>query len=491
MLAILVNVPDRIRIILTAAVLIYFLYFFGLTAAGLIGPDEPRYAAIGREMARSGDWVTPVLWGQAWFEKPPLLYWMTAAAYRAGLGPDLAPRLPVAALSVLFLYLFWRLTRSEFGPQAALYGTAILATSAGWASFSHVALPDLPLAASFSLAVLLGLRWASTQRTAYLFGAWFCLGVAVLAKGLVPLVLFLPFLWYVRDRLPAFFHPGAVGAFLVTAAPWYVLCTMRHGADFLAEFLGRHHLERFAGGDIHHPRPFWFYLPILPAAIFPWTPWLVPLFRPDFYRDPRRRFLGLCVLFGLLFFSASVNKLPGYLLPLLPALAVLAALAMVEVRDARLLLTASITLLLLVPVISGSLAPALAAGLSRAPMGSWHWPFAVTIASLAILAWLLEEAGRRRAAVLLVITAATVGVMFIKVKALPQVDRWASARRVWEQVGSRSGAACVETIHRNWKYGLDYYAGTPLPPCAAAREGTVRIGQLPGRPPFVREANGR
>ncbi len=485
------KVLDRLRVILTAIVLIYFLYFFGLTAAGLVGPDEPRYAAIGREMARSGDWITPVLWGQAWFEKPPLLYWMTAAAHRVGLGPDLAPRLPVALLSAVFLCVFWKLIRSEFGPQTAFYSTAILATGTGWAAFSHLALPDLPLAASFTLAMLLGLRWVSTNRRAYLLGAWLCLGLAVLAKGLVPLVLFLPFLWYARDRLPALFHPAAVGIFLLTAAPWYVLCAMRHGSEFLAEFFWRHHLERFAGGDIHHPRPFWFYLPILPAAIFPWTPWLLPLLRPNFYRHPRRRFLGLWVLFGLLVFSASVNKLPGYLLPLLPALALLAALAMVEVRDARLLLAATLTLLLLVPLISQTLPRALAVGLSRAPIGGWHWPFAIAIGSLAGLVWLVEQTGRRRAAVLLAVTATTVGVVFLKVKALPQVDRWASARPLWEQVSSRSGAACAETIHRNWKYGLDYYAGTPLPPCAGATERTVRIGQLPGRPPFVREANGR
>jgi 4-amino-4-deoxy-L-arabinose transferase-like glycosyltransferase len=486
-----VNVLDRLRVILTAAVLIYFLYFFGLTAAGLVGPDEPRYAAIGREMARSGDWITPVLWGQAWFEKPPLLYWMTAAAHRAGLGPDLAPRLPVAVLSVVFLCVFWRLTRGEFGPQIAFYSTAVLATSAGWAAFSHLALPDLPLAATFTLAMLLGLRWVSTNRRAYLLGAWLCLGLSVLAKGLVPLMLLLPFLWYARDRLPAFFHPAAVGVFLLTAAPWYVLCAMRHGSEFLAEFFWRHHLERFAGGDIHHPRPFWFYLPILPAAIFPWTPWLLPLLRPNFYRDSRRRFLGLWVLFGLLFFSASVNKLPGYLLPLLPALALLAAMAMVEIRDARLLLAATLALLLLVPLISRTLAPALAVGLSRAPIGGWQWPFAIAIGSLGGLVWLLEQTGRRRAAVLLAVTATTLGMVFLKVQALPEVDRWASARPLWEQVGSRSGAACVETIHRNWKYGLDYYAGTPLPPCADATERTVRIGQLAGRPPFVRDANGR
>src|ERR1700677_734059 len=79
---------------------LFSLYFFGLTRTGLIGPDDPRYAAIGRAMAATGDWITPRLWGAPWFEKPALLFWMTGAGFKAGLGVDLAPRLPVAIASV-------------------------------------------------------------------------------------------------------------------------------------------------------------------------------------------------------------------------------------------------------------------------------------------------------------------------------------------------------------------------------------------------------
>src|SRR3954470_9913462 len=79
------------------------LYLYGLDRMGLYSADEPRYASIGLEMARSGDFITPRLWGAGWFEKPPLLYWMVAAGFRAGLSIDLAPRVPVALLSLGFV----------------------------------------------------------------------------------------------------------------------------------------------------------------------------------------------------------------------------------------------------------------------------------------------------------------------------------------------------------------------------------------------------
>src|SRR6059058_1547329 len=99
--------PKRFLLTIPLLYLLYLLYFFGLTNAGLVGPDEPRYAAVARQMAQSGDWITPRLWGEPWFEKPALLYWMEAAAFRLGLSEDLAPRLPVAVFSVAFLIFFY------------------------------------------------------------------------------------------------------------------------------------------------------------------------------------------------------------------------------------------------------------------------------------------------------------------------------------------------------------------------------------------------
>src|SRR6201996_4193677 len=105
------------RVLWASVPLACLAYFYRLSAVGVIGPDEPRYASIAREMARSGDWITPRLWGQPWFEKPALLYWMTGTAFRLGLGPDLAPRLPVAATAVAFLAFYWWILRREFGSR--------------------------------------------------------------------------------------------------------------------------------------------------------------------------------------------------------------------------------------------------------------------------------------------------------------------------------------------------------------------------------------
>src|SRR4051812_39700690 len=123
-----VSMKSRAAAVL-ALIAVAALYLSGLTRMGMYSTDEPRYADIGRAMARSGDWITPRLWGQPWFEKPALLYWMTAAGFKLGLGADLAPRLPVALLSVAFLGFFWWRLRQIFDAVTANYATAILATS--------------------------------------------------------------------------------------------------------------------------------------------------------------------------------------------------------------------------------------------------------------------------------------------------------------------------------------------------------------------------
>ncbi len=492
------------RLLWLAIPLAYPLYFYRLDAVGLFGPDEPRYASIGRHMALSGDWITPRLWGHPWFEKPALLYWMTGAAFRLGLGTELAPRLPVALLAAAFLAFFWWIVRREFGARAAWLAALILGTCGEWLGFSQVGVPDLPLTVAFSAAMLLALPWIGRGDARFLPAASAMLGLAVLAKGLTPLALAAPVLpaawwagrkrgaetrsWFGRELLRA----SAIAPFLAVALPWYLLCYLRNGPVFLTDFFWRHHFMRFVSGDLLHGRPWWYYLPVFAGAFLPWTPLLPLLGRRAAYRDPRRLFLLAWALFGLVFFSISVNKLAGYVLPLLPAAALLAALALDEAapegRFPRAGLAACALLLIAFPLAARALPAALAGGLSRASQPTFEWWWTAPVA-VALAVWLLEARGRRLAAVAVVAAGAAAGMGYVKFAAAPGVDRAASARQLWRSMAGRAQGVCIANLERNWLYSLNYYSVTPLPECSA-QPRPIEVRQSPGQPPYLAPASG-
>ena len=456
---------------LAALAAVYFLYFFGLTGMGLIGPDEPRYAWVGREMARSGDWVTPRLWGQPWFEKPALLYWMTAAGFRLGLGEDLAPRLPVACLSVLFLaFFYWRM-RQEWGAAAAGYGTAVLATSAGWVAYSHAAVVDLPLTAALAAAMLCLQASIERRDARWLAGFGALLGLATLAKGLVAPALagLTVAACAVRmggSLLRDLWRPAPWLAFAAVAGPWYGLCYARNGAAFLDEFFWKHHVSRFVSGALDHRQPVWFFLPVLAGALLPWTPLAARLARGGAWREPRGFFLLAWSLTTLAFFSLSTDKLPGYILPALPALAALAGLALASPTPVAGTLGLCAATLGLLPVAETILPAALETGLSRAwAEARFTAPALVGAAALVAAAWRLERARRRGLAVAAIALSAAASYALMKARTFPAIDRRAGTRAQWEQAGSRRDSVCLGQVRRHVAYGLNYYAGRQLPDC--------------------------
>ena len=471
----------------------YFLYFYHLAAVGLIGPDEPRYAAISRTMAASGDWVTPRLLGHPWFEKPALLYWMEAVFFRAGFGAEIAPRLPIALMALAFLGFYWWILRREFGWLPASFATAILGTSAAWIVSSQIATTDLPLAVTYSAAMLLALPWVRRRDSGFLPWVAALLGLAVLAKGPVAVVLACPILipWQrpfwpaLGHTIFAFLHPRVVVPFLAVTLPWYALCTWANGTAFLKEFFWKQNVERFLSSSAvgQHGQPFWYFGPVLLALLLPWTP-LVPLtVRRAFHSDSGRLFLLAWIVLWLIFFSSSANKLPSYILPLVPAAAALLGLALAEARDAAPWLAACAVLLIAFPIAAPLLPMAVASGLSRAPAPQFHWTWLLPLA-VAALAWTLDRRGLRLAALLAVATGATVGTVMMKSAAAPDLERLASARTLRFELGPRQEAVCVEWVPRGMRYSLDYYFVPQLPDCAQ-RSRPLCLHQLAGELPAL------
>jgi 4-amino-4-deoxy-L-arabinose transferase-like glycosyltransferase len=439
-----------------ALAMVCALYLANLTGMGMVSADEPRYAEIGREMAASGDWVTPHLWGKPWFEKPALLYWMTATAFRAGLGPDIAPRLPVASLSVAFLVFFWVRLRSEWGEETAWYGAAMLAMSAGWLAYSHTAVTDLPMSAFFSAAVMFVVstnpRWIACG---------ICLAIAALGKGLVPLVLFVPVLTMNvasgKTRPPFLRGVAATAAFLAIALPWYLLCTLRNGAEFPRVFFIEQTFGRFHSDALQHAQPWWFYAPVGLLLLYPWFP-LLGCLRAA-VRDHRTRTLAALLIFGFVFFSAMKNKLPGYLLPLLPAACALMAIGYVKAGRPGWAPAAAISLLGLLPVAAKVVPEALASGIRRAHFSGSAIAFPLLAAiGIALMTRFLAR-GMYRQVIAVSLAAAT--LLWFQFAVLPAIDRAASARPLWRE----HHPDCAPRVSRSLLYGLEYYAGKSLAPC--------------------------
>jgi 4-amino-4-deoxy-L-arabinose transferase-like glycosyltransferase len=451
------------RLVWAVPPLAYLVYFFDLSAAGLLGPDEPRYAAISREMARSGDWITPRLWSGPWFEKPALIYWMGGAAFRLGLNTELAPRLPVALMAVAFLIFYWWMLRREFGARAAWMATLILGTSGMFVAYSQNAVTDLPLTATYAAAMLLALPWVDRRDTRLLPAAAALFGLAALAKGLVPIFLAAPLVMgrHVRDWL----RWRVALPFCLVALPWYALCYWRNGWPFIHDFFVVQTFSRVTSDALMHVQKVWFYLPVMAAGLLPWLPLSALLVRRSWYGDRRRAFLALWALLVLVEFSIPPNKLPGYILPMMPAVAALMALGLDEAKDARWHLAICAATLVVFPLAAQVLPAAVLNGLSRAPRPSLSAVAGLGVGGLAALVWTLESRGRRLAAVLAVAAGAAGGIAYLKAVATPELDRGVSARGLWREIGGRGGEVCLDNVKRNWEYGLDYYLGTQIPNC--------------------------
>lgn len=477
--------PDRRLPLLLASILFLVLagvFFAHLGESGLLGPDEPRYASIGRAMAESGDWVTPALNGRPWYEKPPLLYWLVGFGFLAGLDQDTAPRAPVAFFSLFSLALWvWVISRIE-SAALAFTSLAVLSTTAGWASLSMVAVTDLPLAASFMLALGFGVlaRDTGSRPAAAAAGIW--LGLAVLAKGLVPIVLLLPFLFWARSggRLLVVLCSAAAAV----AAPWYLMMTARHGWAFIDVFFLQHHFGRFASEALQHVRSVWFYIPVALAGLFPWSP-LAVLLNSALWREPRNRIWFWTAATGFVFFSLSTNKLPAYLLPLFPSCSILLARPLLGARTAARALAVCGFLLALAPAIASLLPEALLHGLSRARVSEVHWEYFAIVAPAVIAVYLLERSGRRLLAIGLLSLSTLGALLFVKLSAAPVLAEVVSARGLARRVADKRNQTCVEGLHRNYRYGLDYYLRVELPECDSAPASRFAIVQEPGRLPRI------
>jgi len=313
-------------------------YLARLGAAGLYDPNEGMYAEISREMVLLRDWLTPHFNFIRYFEKPPLLYWLTALAYQLFGISEFSARLVTALAAIAGVGVVYGIGRDLWGRRVGLVSGLILATTFGYFIFSRIILTDMLctalLAASF-WGMLRGLLDA-TPRPRAMLGAYAAMALAILTKGLIglafPVLTVGCFLLLTRDwrllRRLELLRGGAL--FLAITAPWHLLVGLKNPGFFWFYFVNEH-LLRFVGTrplPDYAPMPVYAFLIMVAVWTFPWSIFLPAALRRYWPRATatsreERGFLFILLWAGAVigFFALTPSRLEYYSMPAFPALA--------------------------------------------------------------------------------------------------------------------------------------------------------------------------
>lgn len=341
------TVLSRLPLISLLAVL-WLSCFSGLSKSALVDlVDEGFYSSISRQMLETGDWITPRVGAEVFLGKPPLLYWAQAFFIKL-LGPTvLAARLPsalaVAATSLILWFWMRRRSHERAGWLAAIF-YALCPLTIGMA---RVAMTDALLTLWLTVAIIGAIEGHRGKRAGYMLMALGA-GLATLTKGpigfLLPGATFL--LWLIwRRNLRELRKPIWLLAALLFAAivlPWHLAVWRANGDFFLREYFWQHHVERLIGRAFGNERPFWFYVPVLICASFPFIAFVprawgkgIAKVRHRHDDDNYTAMWALWAALVFLCFSLSASKVSNYILPMLPALAVLVGVHVAELLSER------------------------------------------------------------------------------------------------------------------------------------------------------------
>ena len=312
--------------------MLFILFIAGLVTFSYLGslplfdPDEPVYAETAWEMLQSQDFISPRIYGEFWYDKPPMYYWLVAGAFKMfGVG-EFAARFPSALLAVIGVVVVYLSGRKLFNDRAGLLSALILTTSLEYFYLSNAAVTDMTLTFFLTAALL-----SFLHRKYYMFYGWAALAVVtkgpigvIFCGGIVGLYLVLTGNLGLIKRMKV--CKGAA-LFTVLALPWYLIMYYYHGMTFVDTFLGFHNMTRFLQPEHSSGALWYYYIPVLIFGFFPWTPFLVQAFcaalRENGQNRNHRIFLVIWAAVVFFFFTLSQTKLISYILPMYPPLALL------------------------------------------------------------------------------------------------------------------------------------------------------------------------
>ncbi len=336
--------------ILILSIFCIVTFFAFIWSYPLIDVDETRYVRIAQEMLISNNFLTPVINGEIFLEKPPLFFWLEDVSFLIFGVSEWAARIPmalVASFGVFMTYYFGqKLVSKRFGLISAL----VLGSNIIYLILSHIAILDLLLSVTMMVSTYFGILTLYSQGKEN-WEQWICFyifcGLSALSKGLPGIIIpfgIVFFAYLFSKRLKDLFDYKKIGVgiilLLILVLPWHIMMYKVHGQAFINEYILKHHLARFVNSaGINRKEPFWFFVPVVLIGFIPFIVTLLTVFineikkcintyRNGFtlnlfrYFSPdiimNRRFLSLNILgflFIFLLFSSASTKLPTYILP--------------------------------------------------------------------------------------------------------------------------------------------------------------------------------
>ncbi|BBB93296.1 ArnT family glycosyltransferase [Methylomusa anaerophila] len=297
-------------------------------------PVESNYALTAKEMVESNNWLSPQIYGQYWFDKPILIYWLIALSYKVfGVG-EFAARFPAAVFSAASVSLvYWFSVKIYQNRQIGLLAALVLATSLEFWVLAHMIITDAVLFFFTSAAMSTFFFGMTEKRTKWYLMAYASMGFAALTKGpvgiVLPALIVLMYI-FVRNQWQQLRHMhifAGIGVLLAVAAPWYFTMYLLHGQQFIDTFLGLHNYIRATVAEHPKDNVLYYYFVLFPVSLMPWTGifFLMLGKAKRSLRSPVESYLYIWPAVILVFYTAMATKYPTYVFPALFPVAVLIA----------------------------------------------------------------------------------------------------------------------------------------------------------------------
>lgn len=437
-----------------------FLLFFNLGGIPLLDPDEPVYAQTPKEMIAFHDLVSPRIYGEYWYDKPPLYYWLVAGAFQLFGVSEFAARFPSALLGLFTVLAVYRSAARLFDERVGMVSALILSTSIEFFYLGKAAVTDITLNFCLTIALL-----SFLEKRYYLF--YFFAGLATVAKGPVGIlfpgaILFLYMLLTQRwHQLKEMKIPLGIVIYAAIALPWYVMMYQIHGNAFIDTFIGFHNITRFTSPE-HPEGVLWYYfIPVLILGLFPWTAVMVQSVWNSLTGSGRHLdklvFLNIWAWFIFIFFTISRTKLVSYILPMFVPLAIIIGWYVASIMDQS-YRNRQRGWALVLAILGLLFAGGLLAGVPQMPHLAWGAYAASTVFGLmTLIAVYLLWNSRIRSAVWVQVTGMSVFLVVLMTMLLPAAAPFFSAKEIGRDIKQHYDGQSPLYVVKFLRPGIAFY----------------------------------